>query len=810
VEGLWHDLRYAVRLLRRHPHNTLIAVSILALGIGANTAMFSAVNHVLLRPLPFPDGERLIRVRDAVTGADGLLHPFNMSGRNVQVLRARADVFDGLVAFSANSMTLLGGDVPERVSVVFQSEGHDQTLAVTPVVGRGFSADEQRRGIDGGVALVSYGLYQSHFGGTASALGTTFQLDARQFTLIGVMPPGYAFPYDAQVWVPTTIDPASRAGDFAVFGHMRPGLTLPQVRRALPLVAAQIRRQFPDTWATYSLDATTLRQNLVDNQDGPIRALTTIVLFVLLTACINVATLLLARSVTRRREFAIRAMLGATSLRHLRQLLAESLVLAALGCAAGVLLAGWLSPLTAQLIPSDISEQLGLATLRTDWRVGGFAIGVSIASAIIAGLIPAFGSWNTDPQAALSEDGRTMSGGRGGTRLLGALIVAETALTLVLLAGAGLVIQNFARLRSIDLGITTRGLVTLSLTPSPVAHPPGPARAETMRRILEEVRATPGVASAAVTTVNPIGGGTVGAAVVTDRSLTRDPNAVFNINHRLISPGLLETMGIRVRRGRSFTDQDRQNTQPVAIVSEQLAQRFWPGEEALGKRVRVSRADAPWVTVVGVADNVRDSHEPGVPIETWYLPYEQQAASGAAGRVYLMVRSAGGDPLALVPAIEQAIWRIDKTLAPYRVSSMDAYYDQSIARERLGAGLMFGLSAFGLALAMLGVYGVMAFSVAQRTAEIGIRMALGARRGDILPLVMRRGLALIAAGVAIGGLAAVWLNRVIAGVLTEVGSLDAAVLAGAALLILTAAVIACVTPALRAARLDPVVALKND
>jgi putative ABC transport system permease protein len=248
----------------------------------------------------------------------------------------------------------------------------------------------------------------------------------------------------------------------------------------------------------------------------------------------------------------------------------------------------------------------------------------------------------------------------------------------------------------------------------------------------------------------------------------------------------------------------------VAIVSDQLARRFWPDADAIGQRVRLSRPGAPWITVVGVADNVRDLHEPGVPVETWYLPYDQQAASGAAGWIYLMVRGAGSDPLPLVPPVEQAIWRVDKTLAPFRVSSMNAYYDQSIARERLGAGFMFGLSAFGLALAMLGVYGVMAFSVAQRTAEIGIRMALGARPGDILPLVMRRGLTLIAAGVAIGSLAAVWLNRLMAGMLTEIGSLDPAVLAGAALLILSAAVIACVTPALRAARLDPVVALRND
>ena len=809
MDGLWQDLRYGVRLLKRTPRNSAIAVAILALGIGANTAMFSAVNHLLLRPLPFPAGERLVRVRDAVTGANGQLHPFNMSARNVMALRAHTEIFDGLVAFSGNNMTLLGADVPERVSVVFQSEGNDETLAITPVIGRGFSAEEQRRGLDSGVALSSYALWQSHFGGSRDALGTTFRLDAREMTLIGVLPQGYAFPYDAQLWVPTVLDPADRGGNFAVFGRMRPGVTLAQVRSALPAVAAQIRQQFPDTWATYSFHVLALRESLLDNQDGPIRALSNVVLFVLLTACINVATLLLARSVTRRREFAIRAILGAGSGRHLRQLVSESLVLAGLGCAAGILLAEWLAPITARLIPSDISQQLGLATLHTDWRVGSFAVGVSVASAIIAGSIPAFGIWKTDPQFALADGGRTMSGGRAGRRLLGALIVTETALTLVLLAGAGLVIQNFARLRSADLGIATRGLLTLSLTPSPAAHAPGAARAGLVRQIVEQVEATPGVASAGVTTVNPIGGGTVGAAVITEQSAARDPDAVFNINHRLITPRLFDTMGIRILRGRAFTTEDREGTQPVAIVSAQLAERFWPGDDAIGKRLRIARADAPWVTVVGVAGNVRDSYQPGVPVETWYLPFDQQAASAAAGRFYLMVR-ADRDPLPLAYSVQRAIWRVDKTLAPYRVSSMDAYYDQSIARERLGAGFMLALAAFGLALAMLGVYGVMAFSVAQRTGEIGIRMALGARPGDILPLVMRRGLALIAAGVGIGSLAAVWLNRLLTGFLTQIGALDPGVLAGAAALILIAAVAACLAPALSAMRLDPVVALKND
>jgi putative ABC transport system permease protein len=730
-----------------------------------------------------------------------------MYARDLLALQEDHAVLDGVIGLGGTNMTLVGGDAPERVSVVLQTAGNEGTLKVRPAIGRGFTPDEERRGVDSAVALISDSLWHTRLGGSPSALGASLRLDDRQFTVIGVMPPQYAFPYLAQVWIPTALNPADRSQDFAVFGHLRPGVTLAAARGGLQAVAERLRRQYPDTLPSFTLDVMTIQENLTDNQTGTLRALTTIVMFLLLTACVNVATLLLARSVSRRREFALRAALGAGRAQHLRQLLAESLVLAALGCAAGLLVAEWLSAFTATLIPSVLSRQLGLATLRTDWRVAAFAIAVSLASAVVAAVIPAFGSWRTDPRAALSDGGRTMSTAHGG-RLLGVLIVAETALTLVLLAGAGLMIQNFLRLRSMPLGFDPRGLLTLELMPSATAYPSATARTELMRRIVDEVRHVPGV-SAAITTVNPLGGGTWSAPVITEDAAARDPNAIFSVNHRLITPGLLEAMGIPLLRGRVFTEQDRDAALPVAIVSEDMARRFWPGGDVLGKRIRIARPGTPWLTVVGIAGRVSDAHDPGVPLETWYLPFAQQAGSAAAEHVYLMVRS-GGDPAATVPSVERAIWRVDKTLAPYHVSGMETYYAESISRERLGAGFMLGFAAFGLALAALGVYGVMAFSVAQRTAEIGIRMALGGRPRDILPLILRRGLTLIAGGAGIGIVAAIVLNRALTSVLTEVGPLDRVVLAGASTLILLAAVLACIVPAMKAANLDPLVALKSD
>jgi putative ABC transport system permease protein len=313
---------------------------------------------------------------------------------------------------------------------------------------------------------------------------------------------------------------------------------------------------------------------------------------------------------------------------------------------------------------------------------------------------------------------------------------------------------------------------------------------------------------AAVTTVNPLGGGTWGAAVVTEETVARDASSASNVNHRLVTPGLFDTMGIPILRGRAFTDQDRAEAQPVVIVSDRLARRFWPNVDPIGHRIRLARPGRPWLTVVGVAGDVSDSHDPGVPLETWYVPYGQHADTGAAEHVYVMAR-ASGDPLSLLPSIERSIARVDRTLAPYNPVAMDRYRSDSIARERVSAAFMLAFGAFGLLLAALGVYGVMAFSVAQRTPEFGVRMALGARPGDILPLVLGRSTVLIAAGLSIGIVAAMALNRVLSSVLSEVGSLDLGILIGAAVAITVTASAACLAPALSAARLDPVCALKG-
>jgi len=460
---LWPDVRLALRGFRRAPGFAIPVVLTLALGIAGNTAIFSLVDTVFFRPLPLAEPDRVLRLLDSFQGPDGHRRTFGMHSPNVDVLQRDAATFASVVALSGQNETLLGRGSPERVQVVYRTDGWRPTLGVRPVAGRDFTPEEEKRGVDSAAAIISHALWQRRFGGAASALGSSIQIEDRVFTIVGVFPPGFSFPYEAEVWIPFVIDPADRARDFAVFARLRDGVGVAQARPALERVTAEIKARYPETLPGYAVASITLRENLIANQSRTMLALLSIVGFLLLLASINVANLVLARSASRAREFSIRAALGATRGRQLRQMLTETVLLSLIGGAAGLLLAGWLRQFIAILIPSNIGEQLGMASAGLDLRVLAFTAAVSILAGVLSGIVPALTRANLAD--ALKEGGRSGAAGPSRHRLLNGFIVAQTGLAIVLLVGAGLMLQSFQRLQHRPLGFDARQLLTVEYTP---------------------------------------------------------------------------------------------------------------------------------------------------------------------------------------------------------------------------------------------------------------------------------------------------------------------------------------------------------
>jgi putative ABC transport system permease protein len=792
MDTLLDDFRSALRSLRRSPGVALAAVGTLAFGIGGLCAIFGVLDLTLLRPLPVAHEEQLLRIREGVRQPDGTVDAVNISGAHFNELAAQARTLSALTAQSARSMALTEGDVPQHVEAALLSPGSLRTLGIQVRAGRAFTDDEERLGLSSNVALIGESLARARFGDASGALGREIALEGQSRRIVGVLPAWFRFPYYAEVWLPV-VPSAAAADDYAVFGRMAPGVSIAQVRAELDAIARRMPGRVPGTFAGYVLQATSMRESLIDGEHKVALALFGVLGAFLLLACANVATLLLARSAARRKEIAVRAALGATRARQIRQLLLEAAIVALAGAALGIWIAVVAAPAAIQLAPANLTRQLGLDELRLDWRVLSFTLCCGVLAALVAGVAPALQASRPDLTEVLKEGGGAGSSAQS-HRPLHALVVAQTALAFALLVGGGLVIEDFRSLSRNSTGFEPHHLIAAQITLPEQRYADAQRRLAFVSELQRSAAALPGVEAAAITSVNPFGGGTWSAPML---AMGDDEAAVRSVNHRLITPGLFAAMRIPLLRGRDVTWADGPAAERIAIVSSHLARRLWPEGDALQKQVRLARAGAPWLTVVGVAGDVLDE---GDLRDTWYLPYAQNAASGAAEWFYLMVRSPLQD---LELPLRRTVAGIDPQLAADRVAAMDSIRSEALTRPRVGALAVTLFAAFGLLLAALGTFGVTSFTIAQRRREIGVRMALGATAPRIVALVLRRGLGLALAGESIGIVAALVLDGALRSHLTALTGAQTWIYAAVGVLLLVSAAAAALVPARRASSVDP-------
>ncbi|MGH9852713.1 MAG: ABC transporter permease [Blastocatellia bacterium] len=802
MQMLWQDLRYSARMLVKKPGFTLIAVITLALGIGANTAIFSVVHTLLLRPLPFPEPDRLVVL--AGKGKETLLGG-TVAYPDYEDWRARAQSFEDMACFLNTGLNLTGVDPPVAAPSRRVSWNFFPMLGVKPQLGRLFSDQDDRPGATP-TALISHGVWTEKFGGDPGVIGKTISLNGAPFEVIGVLPPGFEFLRRDDIYVPLGLwftpghNILKRSNHFPLYvlGRLKRGITVEQARVEMEAISRQLEREYPQTNSNWIATAARIADLQVENVRPVLLVLLGAVGFVLLIACVNVANLMLVRAAGREREVAVRLALGAGRSRIVRQLLTESALIAGLGGAAGLLIGAWgIEGLTA-LVPPELAR---LDQVRLNGTVLMFTLGVSALTGLLFGLLPALRASRTDLSAALKEGGRSAAGSSW-ERARKGLLVAEVGLALVLLIGAGLMLRTLYQLTRVDPGFNAENLLTVQFS-LPGRTYNIERRLAFFRECRARIEALPGVSSAAFAMSLPIAGWNWGSTfIVADRPAEKSW-AVFTP----VSANYFETMGVRLLRGRVFNEAEMADSAPVTMINESLARRLWPNEDPVGKRLKQGSAEiqAAWREVIGVVSDVKwTAVDQDAPSHV-YLPL----ALRNSDRVGLVVRTTD-KPLALASTVERTIRSIDKDL-PVTIRSMDQLMGNAIARQRLTMALMASFAILALALAGVGVYGVMSYAVEQRRRELGVRLALGAQTSDVLRLVVRQGMTLAGAGVVIGAAAALALAKLMTGfssLLFGVKATDPATFALIALLLLAVALLACWIPARRATKVDPMIALR--
>ena len=809
---LLQDLRYGVRVLLKKPSFTSIAIVTIALGVGANSAIFSVVNAVLLRPLSYLNSEQLVMIWGKLP-AHGL-EKLSASGPEFVDYRERNHALSSIAAYTSSGRNLTGAGEPERVTTTFVTAGFFSVLETLPWRGRTFVAEEDQPGHDQSVIL-SYSIWQRRFAGDDSIVGQSITIDGKVHVVVGVMPPDFEFPdADTQIWKPIAFTAEDLSEDergshyLSLIARMKPGVQFEQAQADVASIAAGLQKEHPGHYeegSGWSASVVGLHEETVGDVRLTLLVLLSAVGFVLLIACANVANLVLARTATRQREMAIRSALGAGRLRIIRQVLTESLSLSLSGGALGILVALWGKELLASLSPANLPR---LKEVSIDSRVLLFTLAISVFTGLVFGIVPALQASNLNLSEALKESGSKSTASKSRLRLRGLFVVGEIALAMVLLVGAVLMIRSLNALQRVEMGFDPSNVLTMRLSlPRSVYSEPRRQRAF-YDQVINRIEALPEVNSAGVVNFLPLSG----TGNQRNISVEGQPENPINVEFRISNPGYFRAIGIELRLGRLYDEHDRENSTYVAVVNEAFLRIFLPDQDPLGKRIKMGGMNSPfqWLSIVGV---VKDLKHRGLDVEAkpeMYVPYSQPPLPDWNIQSMFVAVRTKNEPKGLIGAARGIVQEIDKDQPIYGVSTMQQLLGKSLAPRRFNMLLMGMFSAIALALASIGIYGVMSYSVTERTREIGIRMALGARTGDVLRMVVKQGVTLTLLGVGIGLAASFALTRLIESLLFKVSAADPLTFALIPILLTGAALGASVVPAHRATKVDPMIALRYE
>ncbi len=806
---LLQDIRYGFRMLLKSPGFTLVAIIALALGIGANSAIFSIINSVLLRPLPYADPDRLVVIWETNPSLSEDLRLRNeASPANFLDWKAQQTVFEDMGAFNWNTYNLTGGDMPEQLVGNPVTASIFSTLGVKPLLGRVIQPEDDQEGAPL-VVVLSNKVWQRRFGAKPEIVGQQIALNNQSYTVVGVMPQEFEFPAAmSELWVPMAFSKAAvqrrQAHYLYTRARLKPDVTIEQAQSEMNTIAARLRQQYPDSNTDRGIRLVSLHEEMVHQVKPALLVLLGAVGFVLLIACANVANLMLARAMARHKEIAIRTALGASRWRVVQQLLTESVLLSLMGGVGGLLLALWSIDLLKSGVPSEMASFIhGWNSIGLDARVLSFTLGISVLTGVLFGLVPALQVSKPDLNEGLKEGDRGSTGTRNRVRSL--LVISEMALALVLLIGAGLMMKSFMRLIEVQPGFNPHNVLSASLSLPRARYDTNQKATDFITQLQERVASQPGVRAVGAVDLLPMAGSGQTTTFVVEGKPAPPRGQEPEANFRTITPTYLGTLGIPVQKGRAFSDHDTKDAPLVAIINETMARLFFQNEDPIGRRLLDPDGKNPPVEIVGVVGDIKHWGLDDKPEAYLYLPHAQVGGS----YITLVVRT-DGDPAAMAATVRREVLALDKDQPVFDIKTMEQRVADTGAQKRLTMYLLSVMASVALVLAAVGIYGVIAYSVTQRTHEIGIRMALGAQRGDILKLVVRQGMLMAAVGVCIGLAASFYVTRVLAGLLFGVSATDPVTFAGVALLLAAVALVACLIPARRATKVDPMIALRYE